>query len=192
MISFTICPAENTKGMDLVSAAANMVILLGDSPEALQIPAEYANTYGAYTVGVRPDAGPSAGKGVFDMLYTAGAVRALFVMGADPVSTFPSNLKIMETLKSLELLIVQDIALTETAKLAHVVLPATSWAEKEGTFVNAEGVAQKLRKIVDAPGQSLPDWQILRNLSLAMGSETGIRNMEQITEEIAGINRRDP
>jgi len=59
--------------------------------------------------------------------------------------------------------------MTETAKFAHVVLPASSWAEKEGTFINAEGVTQKLQRIVAPTGQSMPDWQILRNLSLSMG-----------------------
>jgi predicted molibdopterin-dependent oxidoreductase YjgC len=87
-------------------------------------------------------------------------------------------------LKSLDLLIVQDIALTETAKLAHIVLPAASWAEKDGTFINAEGITQKLQRIVEAQGQSLPDWQILRNLSLAMGKEIGTRSVEGLSEEI--------
>jgi predicted molibdopterin-dependent oxidoreductase YjgC len=189
MISFTINSTENTKGSDLVFAASNLVILLGDETDTLQIPAEYANTFGAYKMGIRPDAD---GKNIFDMLYESGSLHALYIMGEDPVSAFPYNSKIIKSLKSLELLIVQDIALTETAKLAHVVLPASSWAEKDGTFINAEGVAQKLKKVIDAPGQSLPDWQILRNLSLSMGTDIGIRSMEDISREINSsiVNRQ--
>jgi predicted molibdopterin-dependent oxidoreductase YjgC len=118
------------------------------------------------------------------MLYEQGAVRSLIILGEDPVSGYPFSSKIQSVLKSLDLLIVQDIALTETAKLAHVVLPAAGWAEKDGTFVNAEGVTQKLQRIVETPGQALPDWQILRNLSLAMGKEIGTRSVEGLSEEI--------
>ena len=184
MITFTVSVNENNKGADLVYAASNLIILLGEETDALQIPAEYANTYGLYKMGARPDAGSSIGKNIFEMLYDAGTVHALYIMGEDPLSTFPFNSKIMRSLKSLELLVVQDIAMTETAKLAHVVLPASSWAEKDGTFINAEGITQKLQRVVDAPGQALPDWQILRNLSLSMGRDISTRNIGSITEEI--------
>jgi NADH-quinone oxidoreductase chain G len=191
VVSFTVSVNENTKGTDLVLAASNLIILLGEDADALQIPAEYANTYGLYKTGTRPDAGRTSGKNIFDMLYDSGAVHALYIMGEDPVSTFPFNSKIMRSLKSLELLIVQDIAMTETAKLAHVVLPASSWAEKEGTFINAEGITQKLQRVVEAPGQSLPDWQILRNLSLSMGTDIATRNIESIAEEIKLLVREE-
>ena len=181
MITLTVNISENTKGRDTVLAAANLVLLLGDDPETLQIPAEYANTFGMVKMGIQPVSG---GKGLAEMLYEQGAVRGLIILGEDPVSRYPFSSKIQSVLKSLELLIVQDIALTETAKLAHIVLPAAGWAEKDGTFVNAEGVAQKLQRIVEIPGQSLPDWQILRNLSLAMGKEIGTRSVEGLSQEI--------
>ncbi|MEJ2695233.1 MAG: NADH-quinone oxidoreductase subunit NuoG [Candidatus Sulfobium sp.] len=183
MISLTVNHTENTKGSDTVLAAANLVILLGEEAEALQIPADYANTFGAYEMGIRPE----GGKDLFDMLYQPGSLHALYIMGEDPVSAFPYNSKIIHTLKALELLIVQDIAMTETAKYAHVLLPASSWAEKDGTFVNAEGVAQKLNKVVETTGQSMPDWQIIRNLSLVMGSDISIRNIGDVSEEIAAM-----
>jgi NADH-quinone oxidoreductase chain G len=191
MLSFTISANENTKGTDLVSAAANLMILLGEEAGALQIPAEYANTYGLYRTGIRPDFGRTAGKGIHEMLYDTGVLHALYIMGEDPLSTFPFNSKLLRSLKSLELLIVQDIAMTETAKLAHVVLPASSWAEKDGTFMNAEGVAQKLQRVVDAPGQALPDWQILRNLSLSMGADISTRNIEGLADEIKNSIREE-
>ncbi len=187
MISLTINHTENTKGADTVLAAANLIILLGEDNDALQIPAEYANTFGANKMGIRPE----GGKGLFDMLYEPGSLHALYIMGEDPVSAFPYNSRIIRTLKSLELLIVQDIAMTETAKHAHVVLPASSWAEKDGTFVNAEGITQKLHKVVESTGQSMPDWQILRNLSLSMGSDISIRNLQDIATEIRDLVREE-
>ncbi|HSB32489.1 MAG TPA: molybdopterin-dependent oxidoreductase [Candidatus Sulfobium mesophilum] len=184
MISFTIGLSENTKGADTVEAAANLVILLGEEKDALQIPAEYANTSGLYKMRIRPDGGAEPGKNVFDMLYEPGSLRALYIMGEDPVSAFPNSSKIIGTLKSLEFVVVQDIAMTETAKFAHVVLPASSWSEKEGTFINAEGVTQKLQKIVAPTGQSMPDWQILRNLSLSMGKEIVFRSIDDVSAAI--------
>jgi predicted molibdopterin-dependent oxidoreductase YjgC len=186
LITLTVNLSENTKGTDAVLAAANLVLLLGDTPETLQIPAEYANTFGMVRMGVEAGSGT---KGISKMLYDQGSVRGLIIMGEDPVSAYPFSSKIQSVLKSLDLLIVQDIALTETAKLAHIVLPAAGWAEKDGTFVNAEGVAQKLQRIVETQGQSLPDWQILRNLSLAMGKEIGTRSVDGLSEEIRNTVR---
>ncbi|RJQ38333.1 MAG: hypothetical protein C4550_06830 [Nitrospiraceae bacterium] len=180
LLSLSLCVSENNKGMDTILAAANLINLLGDNPSSLQIPAEYANTFGLYQAGIKRD----SGKGVLEMLYGESPLKALYIMGEDPAVTFPDNSEIIRRLKSLDLLIVQDIALTETAKLAHVILPASSWAEKEGTFTNAEGVAQRLRKAVETTGQSLPDWQIIRNLSLAMGKDIGVRNLDDISKEI--------
>ncbi len=193
MLTLSISVSENTKGLDTVLAAANLINLLGESPDALQIPPEYANTFGLFQMGVRPDAGPvhqnleAAGKGVFEMLYEPHSLNALYIMGADPVVTFPDTSQVITALKSLYLLIVQDIALTETAKLAHVILPASGWAEKDGMFVNAEGVLQRLCKAVDPAGQSLPDWQILKNLAMIMGKDIGIIDRKDITKEINSL-----
>jgi predicted molibdopterin-dependent oxidoreductase YjgC len=184
LLSLSLCVSENNKGMDTVLAAANLINLLGDSPDSLQIPAEYANTFGLYQAGIKQD----PGKSVLEMLYGDSSLTALYIMGEDPVVTFPDSSEIIRRLKSLDLLIVQDIALTETAKLAHVILPASSWAEKEGTFTNAEGVAQRLRKAVETTVQSLPDWQIIRNLSLAMGKDIGIRDIEGVMKDMSALH----
>jgi formate dehydrogenase alpha subunit len=190
MLTLSLSVSENTKGLDTILTAANLINLLGESPDALQVPAEYANTFGLYQMGIRPDAGPyyqilnSSGKGVHEMLYKPGSIKALYIMGEDPAVTFPDTSQIVSTLKSLYLLVVQDIALTETAKLAHVILPAAGWAEKDGTFVNAEGVVQRVYKIIDPVGEVLPDWQIIKNLAFIMGKNIGITNREGITKEI--------
>ncbi len=198
MVTLSVGISDNTKGSDTVLAAANLVILLGDNPAALQIPAEYANSYGLYQMGISPDTGPgytrlrSSGKNVMDMLYKPQSLNALYIMGEDPVISFPDSSQIVKRLNSLDLLIVQDIALTATAKLAHVVLPASSWAEKDGTFTNAEGTTQKTYRVVDPKGQSLPDWQILRNLALAMGSDLEVRNLVSLSEEINSVLNAAP
>ena len=180
----TVSASENTKGMDTVLAAANLVNLLGDRPGALQIPAEYSNTYGLYQMDVRPGDQPH-NMGISEMLYSENsALHALYVMGEDPAVTFPDSTKVINKLKSLDFLIVQDIFLTETAKLASVVLPASSWGEKDGTFTNAEGNLQKVYRVVDPAGESVPDWMILKNLTLTMGQELGVRNLQAIQEEI--------
>ncbi len=180
MIAFSVSFSENTKGMDTVLAAANLVNLLGEERATLQIPAEYSNTYGLYQMGVRPD-----DKGIAEMLYDENkTINAMYIMGEDPATTFPDSSNVISKLKALDFLVVQDIFLTETAKLANVVLPASSWAEKDGTFTNTEGKMQNVYRLVDPTGQAVPDWMILKNLALTMGSDLGVRNLASIQEEI--------
>jgi predicted molibdopterin-dependent oxidoreductase YjgC len=184
MISLSVRASENTKGLDTVFAASNLVNILGDEPDTLQIPAEYANSYGMYEMGVRPDIEYN-GKTILDMFYSENSpLKALYIMGEDPVTSFPDSNQVINNLKSLDFLVVQDILLTETAKLANVVLPALSWGEKDGTFTSAEGVSQKVYKLVDPAGQSMPDWMILKNLALTMEKELGVRSLDDIQKEI--------
>ncbi|RJQ22207.1 MAG: hypothetical protein C4560_02775 [Nitrospiraceae bacterium] len=184
MLTLSVSSSENTKGADTVLSAANLVNLLGDNSDALQIPAEYSNTYGLYQMGVRPLNRPRD-MGIHEMLYGEDTpVRAMYIMGEDPVVTFPDSASVTGKLKSLDFLVVQDIFMTETAKLANVILPASSWAEKDGTFMNAEGLPQKVYKLIDPAGESFPDWLILKNLALTMGKDTGTRNLQALQEEI--------
>ena len=90
-----------------------------------------------------------------------GKIKALYVMGENPMLSDPDLTHAKEALNHLDLLVVQDIFLTETAQLAHVVLPAACFAEKEGTFSNTERRVQRVRKAVEAPGQSKADWVIV-------------------------------
>jgi predicted molibdopterin-dependent oxidoreductase YjgC len=131
---------------------------------------------------------PSDGsKGAVEMLYKSGSLKALYIMGEDPIVNMPDTIKVREILKSLDFLIIQDIDMTETAKLAYVVLPASSWAEKNGSFLNAEGLMQKIQKVVETTGQSLPDWMILRNLGLSMGADLGVKSLDDLTKEVEGL-----
>ncbi|MDH4028768.1 MAG: molybdopterin-dependent oxidoreductase, partial [Nitrospirota bacterium] len=188
MISLSVGISENTKGLDTVLAAANLVNLLGEKSSALQIPAEYSNTYGLHQMGVRPLNVPGD-RDAIDMLYNEHApLKMLYIMGEDPATTFPDSTRVIKRLKALDFLIVQDIFMTETAKLANVVLPASSWGQKDGTFTSAEGTKQKVTKLSDPTGQSVPDWMILRNLALAMGEDVGAKNLMAVQEEIKNLH----
>ncbi len=190
MISLSLSVSENTKGSDTVLAAANLVNLLGDDPRTLQIPAEYSNTYGTYQVGVRPSTASS--RGIPEMFYDDNvSMKAMYIMGEDPATTFPDSNAITNKLKALDFLVVQDIFMTDTAKLAHVILPASSWAEKDGTLTNTEGKTQKVFKLINPTGQSVPDWMILRNLTLSMGRDLGVRNLTAVQEEIKGLSHEE-
>ncbi|MCL5062131.1 MAG: NADH-quinone oxidoreductase subunit NuoG [Nitrospirae bacterium] len=184
LIALTSNASENTKSMNTLLAAANLALLMGDGPDTIQIPAEFSNTLGMWMVGVRP---LSDGKDVYQMFYESGNIKALYIMGENPLVTFQDVSKVERTLKGLELLIVQDIFLTETAKLADVVLPACSWSEKEGTFMAATGNIQKMAKLLFETGQSIPDWKIFRNLARVMNKDLGLKDLTDIRASIADI-----
>ncbi|MGC8861664.1 MAG: molybdopterin oxidoreductase family protein, partial [Armatimonadota bacterium] len=104
-----------------------------------------------------------------------GALKALYVMGENPVLSDPDANHVEAALQKLDFLVVQDVFLTETARLAHVVLPGAVWAEKDGTFTNTERRVQRVRKAVDPPGEARPDWQILADLASRMGYSDLVR-----------------
>ena len=171
MLALTLGSSENMKGMNAIIAAANLVLLMNDKPETLQVPAEFSNTLGMWMVGVKP---LKNGKNAFDMCYTPGAVKALYIMGENPLITFKDVTRVEKNLRDLELLIVQDIMYTDTAKIADIVLPGSSWAEKEGTFMAATGIMQELPKLLPETGQSIPDWKVFRNLARIMNEDMPI------------------
>ena len=116
-----------------------------------------------------------------------GRVKALIVMGENPMLSDPDITHVEQGLRNLELLVAQDIFLSETAKLADVVLPAASFAEKDGTFTNTERKVQLLRKAVQAPGEARPDWQIIVDLAARMGVDWSYGCTSDIMEEIAAV-----
>lgn len=116
---------------------------------------------------------PEIGLRIPEMLDEAhaGNLKAMYVMGEDPVLTDPDANHVRKALEHLDFFVVQDIFLTETAKLADVVLPATCYAEKEGTFTNTERRVQRVRKAVEAPGEARLDWKILCEVAKRIGGE---------------------
>ena len=99
----------------------------------------------------------------------------------------PDASKVVEELKQLDLLVVQDIFLTETAELAHVVLPGVSFAEKDGTYTNTERRVQRLRKAIEPIGHSRPDWQIICDLSTRLGYPMSYPSPKEIMDEITSL-----
>lgn len=125
------------------------------------------------------------GLTVSEMMQAAGKdIKAMYVMGENPMLTDPNIGHVEEGLKDLDLLIVQDIFLTETAELADVVLPAASFAEKDGTFTNTERRVQRIRKALEPVGNSKPDWEIICNLAEKMGYQMKYSHPEEIMREI--------
>ncbi len=102
-----------------------------------------------------------------------GKVRAFYVMGENPMMSDPNTSHVEQALRGLDLLVVQDIFPSETAQLAHVILPAAASLEKDGTFTNTERRVQRLYPVLDAPGTSRPDWQITAALAARFDESMG-------------------
>jgi formate dehydrogenase major subunit len=98
-----------------------------------------------------------------------GKIKAFYILGENPLVSDPDLRHAEEALKKLEILIVQDIFLTETARLAHLVLPGACFAEKDGTFTATDRRVQRVRKAVDPPGEAKQDWQIIAEIARAQG-----------------------
>jgi predicted molibdopterin-dependent oxidoreductase YjgC len=116
-----------------------------------------------------------------------GQIKALFVLGENPILTDPDSEKVKRELGHLDLLVVQDIFLTETASLAHVVLPGVSFAEKDGTFTNTERRVQRVRAAIKVVSDSRPDWAIISDLSNRLGYPMNYASPSEIMDEIASL-----
>lgn len=117
----------------------------------------------------------------------AGEIKGLYIMGENPMLSDPDIHKVEKALRSLDFLVVQDIFLTETAQMADVVLPAVSFAEKEGTVTNTERRVQKMNKAIQTVGEGMEDWKIICELATLMGYPMRYRCAEEIFQEIADL-----
>jgi len=175
------------RGQNNVQGACDMGGLPGDltgyqkvaNPEAL---AKFEKAWGV-KLSDKP------GLTLCDMIHKAGHgdIKLLYIMGENPMVSDPDLNHVEEALKNTEFLVVQDIFLTETAALADVVLPAASFAEKEGTFSNTERRVQRVRKAIDPIGNSKADWVILMELLNRLGIDKKYANPSEIMEEIASL-----
>jgi formate dehydrogenase alpha subunit len=188
---------QHTVGVANVMACANLQMLLGNMgvPGGGVNPLRgQSNVQGACDMGALPNVFPGyqrvtdpdavakfaaawgvplsdrAGLTVTEMVAAAGtgALRALYVIGENPMVTEPDLNHVRHALEQVGFLVVQDIFLTETARLADVVLPAAAAAEKEGTFTNTERRVQRVRRAVPAPGLAQPDSWIVAELARRM------------------------
>jgi formate dehydrogenase alpha subunit len=147
-----------------------------------KVRAKFAAAWGAEL----PD---EPGLTVVEMIHAAarGQLRAIYVMGENPMLSDPDTTHVGEALRALDFLVVQDIFLTETAQLADVVLPAAAAAEKDGTFTNTDRRVQRVRQAVEPPGQARPDWQIICQIAERMGKPMSYPSVAAIQDEIASL-----
>lgn len=139
--------------------------------------------------GVDPDSLPGPGVPAVELLRilgTPGGPRALLVHGSNPVVSAPNADAVRAGLERLDLLVVCDMVPSETAMLAHVILPVTQWAEEDGTMTSLEGRVLRRRKAVDAPGEARSELEILHDLAAALGHTQGFpTNPGEVFAELA-------
>jgi formate dehydrogenase major subunit len=116
-----------------------------------------------------------------------GGVRGMYMMGENPFLSDPNINKVRKALSALEFLVVQDIFLTETAEFADVILPASSYLEKEGTYTNTDRRVQIGRKVLDAPGEARVDWEIIQDIANRVGLPMDYRSAAEIFQELVSV-----
>jgi len=214
MLFYSMGITQHITGVDNVRSCANIVMLtahIGQPMTGLNPLRGQNNVQGACDVGALPDvfsgyqkvADPVARK-KFELAWSRplpdtrgltltemvdaiheGKIKALYIMGENPVISDPDSTHVREAFAKLEFLAIQDIFLSDTAEYAHVVLPAATFAEKDGTYTNTERRVQKIRKAVQPAGESRPDYEIICSLSRLMGYPMDYRAAHEIMEEIA-------
>jgi formate dehydrogenase alpha subunit len=207
---------QHTTGTDNVKSVANLLLLTGNigregtgfSPLRGQ-----NNVQGACDVGALPNVYPGyqavADPAIREKFETAwgcklsdrpgmtvteianailkGDIKGLYVMGENPMLSEPNLEHFRQALEKIELLIVQDIFVSETAWMADIVLPGAAFAEKDGTFTNTERRIQRVRQAILPPGEAKPDWEIIAALAGKMRKPFGYQTASQIMDEIASL-----
>jgi formate dehydrogenase alpha subunit len=207
---------EHPYAEDVIRTLANLALITGNvgkSNGGIMPILTDNNSQGAADMGVLPDLLPGhlpvsdpvnrdafseawntrlpehPGLGTSEMLSAAVKrdFRALYVMGADPIAEFPDADLARKALDALDFLVVQDIFLTETAKLADVVLPAKCYAEKDGTFTSVERRVQRIFQAIPTVGPVQADWHAISKLADLMGYEFPYLTPDDIMEEIVRL-----
>jgi len=207
---------QHSHGTDNVIAISNLAMLTGNIGKAgagVNPLRGQNNVQGACDMGALPNVYPAyqnitvpaikekfeaawgcslsaePGKTITDIFegIHRGQIKAMYLMGENPVLSEPHAKHAEEALQKLELLVVQDTFITETAQFAHIVLPGVTFAEKDGTFTNTERRVQRVRKAIEPLGNSKPDWWIVCQVAQKMGAKgfdftSPAQIMEEITE----------
>ncbi len=193
-IYYTMGITQHTSGTDNVCALANLALLtgnLGKEGAGINPLRGQNNVQGASDMGCNPlmypgyqrvdddnnrrkfeeiwgtPLSPAPGLTATEMpaAILEGKVKGMWIMGENPILSDPNSSHVKKALEQLEILVVQDIFLTETAELADVVFPAASFAEKDGTFTNTERRVQRVRKAVHPPGNAMDDLTIINQVT---------------------------
>ena len=175
------------RGQNNVQGACDMGALpdVYTGYQAVADPAARKKFSGAWGVELAAEPGLTVTE-AFDAM-SEGRVKGLYVVGENPMLSDPDQAHVEQTLRGLDFLVVQDIFLSETAALADVVLPATSFAEKDGTFTNTERRVQRVRRAVPAPGEARADWRIVSDLACRMGADWSYTHPREIMAEINAL-----
>jgi predicted molibdopterin-dependent oxidoreductase YjgC len=213
-IYYTMGITQHSHGTDNVYSIANLALMtgnLGKESSGVNPLRGQNNVQGSTDVGCSPNLYPgyqkvdvpsirekfeklwdvklpaAVGMTSTDMIDAAhhGTLKALYIMGENPLLSDPDTGHTKHALENLDFLIVQDIFMSETAELADVVFPAASFAEKDGTFTNTERRVQRVRKAVNPPGNAREDSWIIMELSRRLGFEMFYdKGMEEVFREI--------
>ncbi|MFO7887845.1 MAG: formate dehydrogenase subunit alpha [Eubacteriales bacterium] len=116
-----------------------------------------------------------------------GKLKFLYIMGENPMISDPDLSHVKESLDNIDFIVVQDIFRNETAEFADVILPASSFAEKDGTFTNSERRVQRVRKAINPIGESKADWIIIKDILKRLGMKENYNNPQEIAEEISSL-----
>ncbi|MES0350907.1 MAG: formate dehydrogenase subunit alpha, partial [Desulfobacteria bacterium] len=216
MVLYGMGITQHTTGTDNVKAVANLLMLTGNlgrrgtgfSPLRGQ-----NNVQGACDMGALPNVFPGYqrvneqsvrskfekawGKDldgnpgltlteIFDAAHE-GRIKAMYIVGENPMLSEADLWHARRALAKLDLVVVQDLFLTETAQMADVVLPAASFAEKDGTFTNTERRVQRVRKAVEPPGEAKLDWEIISEVAARLGYPLAYGSSAEIMDEIAQV-----
>lgn len=114
-------------------------------------------------------------------------IKAYYIFGEDPVQSDPDSSEVREALDACEFVVVQDIFMNKTALHADVIFPATSWGEHEGVYTSADRGFQRIRKAIEPKGDVKPDWQIICEISTAMGYPMKYNNTKEIWDEMRSL-----
>jgi len=216
LILFAMGITQHTTGTDNVLALANLAMVTGhvgkESAGVCPLRGQN-NVQGACDVGALPNflpgyqsvtdevslgkfeeawhvsLPPTPGLTVVEIMHgaEAGKIKGMYILGEDPALTDPNSGRVVKGLKNLDFLVVQDIFLSETAKLADVVLPGVSFAEKDGTFTNTERRIQRVRKAIEPIGDNKPDWAIILEVANRLGYHMKYEDPGEIMEEITSL-----
>lgn len=215
-IFYTLGITEHTCGTDNVMSLANLSMLtgnIGKESSGVNPLRGQNNVQGACDMGALPNVfsgyqsvadpahrakfeqawgvtlNPKVGFMIPDMFDTAvkKELRAMYVMGEDPVLTDADANHVRKGLSSLDFLVVQDIFMSETAKLADVILPGASYAEKSGTFTNTERRVQRVNQAIKPIGDSKADWEIICQIATRMGYPFEYESPEEVMQEIVTL-----
>jgi formate dehydrogenase alpha subunit len=181
------CGVNPQRGQNNVQGACDMGALPGDYPGYQKVVNPEAQAKFEKAWGVKLSNKP--GLTIPDMMDAAveGNLKAMFILGEDPVLTDPDANHIKKALNKMDFVVVQELFMSETAKLADVILPGASFAEKDGTFSSSERRVQRVRKAIEPIGDSKPDWWIICEISKRMGYPMEYAHPEQIFNEMASL-----